>query len=715
MRGHISLDIGYIDQLLSSECSRHNILLQRFSKELRLAEPGTFSIWRDIFSSSFSFSVLDKNIAADSRDYGRQTPPFDLLGPKGLGVDLNPSWIGEEVLQQWYSDCITDHGEKCSSPQYLQLLPSSRPDYFIDTAANCLVSARANAPYAALSYVWGQIKMLNVTAANLIRLQQPGAFEDPVIRKDLPRTVLHAIYLTKRLKGLRYLWVDALCIVQDDEEIMNTHLVQMGSIYANASIVITNMDGKDADHGLRGLQGAPGPVPRQIEQSAIPFGDRTFVERLHMGNYRYLSKRQNLYLERGWTFQEHFFARRCICFENDSVWFQCCRSIEHEDHKKPDLPKRERDWILDVGYPSITVLSRLIGDFNRRQLSFPQDCLLAIAGIAPCYTKIFTGGFVSGLPEMFIDAMLLWQPASDLVQRISSSNTNKPLADLTNTCLPSWSWAGWQGDLDFDGWCAANDFVAACSGWIAPASWEIVSTTTWYACNTPNGEYTRKINCLWAEWRERYKDHTEELPEGWTKRLKKEGQRLTCETPPDGYGKYLYRFEGSRSDFWYPLPLSDPTGVPRADANVAYLCGQVQTAHAYTLGSVLPKQTREYERKGEYSCISLRNNDGKWIGILRLHSADYLEKEGVALGEEGHKVQLIAISGGFVPNGLGWHPSYIDEYEMDERPSEGPRYEFINVLWVSWDGAVARREALGRVVKQYWEELGATTIDIVLG
>jgi hypothetical protein len=715
VRGHINLDIGDIDSMLSSECDRHGPLLESLSERLKLGEENDIlSIFRGYFSSSFHFS--HKSRKAENYNAIGYTDEYDLLGSNGLGVHLDSSWIDEDLVLKWYRDCVASHGEKCSSPRYLQLLPPSKPLYFVDIIDSCLVSAPPGVPYAALSYVWGQIKMTSTTRLNLAYLQRPGALEDPDILNTIPRTVRHAIYLTKKLGGIRYLWIDALCIVQDDKEMLDFHLPQMGSIYANADIVIANTDGPDADFGLHGLRDAPRCLPRSITQSMIPFGDLTLVQRHSVRGARRGSTTIGPYWDRGWTFQEHFFARRCIYFANNSVWFECCRSTIYEDHKKPDLPDRQRDWILDVGYPSVTVFSRLVEDFNKRQLTFPQDCLMAFAGTVPCYVKIFTGGFVCGLPEMFIDAMLLWQPGGNLVRRVPFYNENKPRNEKEDIYLPSWSWAGWQGVLDFDGWYTANDFVASCSGWIAVTRCEVISTTTWYACNTPHDTERRKISCLWTEWRERYKDVKEALPHGWTKRLKKKGERFTCEDTPEGYGDYVYQFNGSvNPTFWYPLPLGDPTGLPRSDADASYLCGEVQVAVARTFGEVWTRENEMEQSPTGLPCISLCNAEGKWIGVLRLHSADYFETRGITLGGEGLEVQLIAISEGSVPNGLIWGHSYVDEYKMEERPSRGPKYEFVNVLWVSWDGPVARREALGRVSKEFWEALGAKTIHVVLG
>jgi hypothetical protein len=715
IRNHINVNIGPIAEIISSPCSQHKPLVDHFSETLKLEKTGALSIFRDYFSSSFCFS--HRSDEAKFSETIASTADFNVLESNGLGVCLDPSWIDGNFISKWYDHCIASHGAKCSSPQYLQLLPPSKPDYFIDVIENCLVSAPANALYAALSYVWGRIKMMSTTNLNLAQLQQPGAFEDLQIQESLPRTVRHAMHLTTKLNGLRYLWVDALCIVQDDEEMLKFHLPQMGSIYGNASIVLTVMDGSDANYGLHGVEDAPDSVPRQIKQSTIPFGDETFVARHSMGGRPSISDPKRPYLDRGWTFQEHFFSRRRICFENDSIWFQCCDSTRYEDHNKFDLADSQRDWILNVGYPSITVFARLIKDFNKRQLSFPQDCLLACSGMMPCYSKIFTGGFVCGLPAMFIDAMLLWQPGSDLVRRVPNYNGKEEPADSNDICLPSWSWAGWQGAMDFSGWYTANDFVASCSGWIASSRCQTISTTKWHTSNSSHGTDRWEVDCLWTEWRERYKDSDIELPTGWTKRPKKRSETFTIDDSPGDYGEYIYQFNGSMNPtFWYPLPLSDPTGVSRPDENAKYLCGKVQTAHVYTFGSVFMSKTSSgLSSDAELPLISLSNAEGKWIGILRLHSADYLEKKDLDLVKERLEVQLLAISEGFVPNAMDWAERFVDEYDMEQRPKDGAKYEFVNVLWISWDGAVARREALGRVVKVYWDELGTEMIDIVLG
>lgn len=185
--------------------------------------------------------------------------------------------------------------------------------------------------------------------------------------------------------------------------------------------MIIPIDGKHAESGIPGLRNAPSAEPRHLEQELIPFGERRVLRRIDFsqaGRPPLRLRKDKTYFGRGWTFQEFLFARRRLCFDNNSAWFQCCRDTVFEDHSHPRRTHDERDWILAVDYPSLTVYSSLAGDFNRRQLRYPQDCLSAMAGMLPCYEKVFTGGFLCGLPETFFDVAMLWHAASDLERRI---------------------------------------------------------------------------------------------------------------------------------------------------------------------------------------------------------------------------------------------------------------------------------------------------------
>jgi hypothetical protein len=108
--------------------------------------------------------------------------------------------------------------------------------------------------YFALSYVWGHSPSTCALLANLHILQKKDALGNFV---ELPRTIAHVIRLTKLLEG-RYLWVDRLCIVQDDGLVKQAQLDRMGDIYAEAFATFVAASGSDARDVLKGISGVTG-------------------------------------------------------------------------------------------------------------------------------------------------------------------------------------------------------------------------------------------------------------------------------------------------------------------------------------------------------------------------------------------------------------------------------------------------------------------------
>lgn len=117
-------------------------------------------------------------------------------------------------LRTWAKYCDSNHGGHCHSLALPDLVEIASTLIFVDVELSCLVHARGSAQYLALSYVWGQISPtleLKVEIAN--RLFQVGSLTHPEFEKLLPKTIRDAMCITKRV-GVRYLWVDRLCIVR---------------------------------------------------------------------------------------------------------------------------------------------------------------------------------------------------------------------------------------------------------------------------------------------------------------------------------------------------------------------------------------------------------------------------------------------------------------------------------------------------------------------
>jgi hypothetical protein len=157
-------------------------------------------------------------------------------------------------------------------------------------------------------------------------LQRPEALRQEGIRERIPITILNAIDFV-HLLGERYLWVDSLCIVQDDDEDRKQgQLNSMAAIYANGSLNIVAADGSNAAYGLRGVRELSKPMERNIRQEFVEFGqNRSIVERIFPAkNGRRKGSPTKIYYQRAWTFQEYLLAKRRVIFERDSIFWECC-------------------------------------------------------------------------------------------------------------------------------------------------------------------------------------------------------------------------------------------------------------------------------------------------------------------------------------------------------------------------------------------------------
>lgn len=150
-----------------------------------------------------------------------------------------------ELLRSWLTACEHDHAGDCYKLFHTVLgIPNF---YLIDVRDRCLVVPSTDCRYVALSYVWGSEPFFCTTTSNIESLQLVGGLS----RSDvvLPKTIKDAIIFVEQ-SGERFLWVDSICIVQDDVSHMEKTIPLMGVIYGNALYTIVAMTNEKADDGL---------------------------------------------------------------------------------------------------------------------------------------------------------------------------------------------------------------------------------------------------------------------------------------------------------------------------------------------------------------------------------------------------------------------------------------------------------------------------------
>jgi hypothetical protein len=118
----------------------------------------------------------------------------------------------------------------------------------------------------ALSYVWGSVESEKTTIEDLEFMQVEDVFS---FLLHTPKVIEEVIGLVPKL-GLRYLWVDRFCIVQDDTSNKHIQIGNMGSIYANAYVTIVLAQGRNANDGLVGLAGLTPPRDLNKATAKLP-------------------------------------------------------------------------------------------------------------------------------------------------------------------------------------------------------------------------------------------------------------------------------------------------------------------------------------------------------------------------------------------------------------------------------------------------------------
>jgi hypothetical protein len=142
-------------------------------------------------------------------------------------------------------NCHSDH-PLCPKVSSAEWVPSRLLKIeFNDQQNACLVEPlpHPTTRWAALSYVWGGDQIIKTTVSSLSKMNESFAI------RTLPQTLQDAFTVCRKI-GLQYLWIDCLCIVQDDEDDLARELATMPQIYQRAWVTISASTANHVDTGF---------------------------------------------------------------------------------------------------------------------------------------------------------------------------------------------------------------------------------------------------------------------------------------------------------------------------------------------------------------------------------------------------------------------------------------------------------------------------------
>lgn len=588
-------------------------------------------------------------------------------------------------LEGWIQSCNESHGDICQVDPIAERPPHHIPDWVIDTEDGCIVRGCSVQRYVALSYVWSCAGEDDgggrATADDRLILQKDNladfcgqGFLRTRVSERVPVVIQDAVDFVQ-LSGFRYLWVDSLCIVQNDGTTRD-RIGLMNEIYSGAYLTII---AAASTKRLYGIKSAPSP-----------YDYKWITERRLHGDLL-----RSYWASRGWTFQEQLLSKRSIVFLDDVCFWDCQREVqwprpsnnEDTDSSPPYMGRHSRGWRpppnsrhpfeeaalervrrkLDgreesqdlttlSSVPDLRLYIELVCRYSNRSLTYDQDVLPAFSGVLEALSRrSFLGGFICGLPALFFDSALLWQPLLKARRRfpIGIGTRIAPMAPL-----PSWSWVGWQCLVDPDSFEGGLDYM----NWEYRPFYQTDPGTSWTTCKlvdwstfsddgsaNPVNE-PALLQSSKAAWKEH--DH-KSLPPEWSR---------------DAGGAFFHACNPMVT-YRYPVPTQNTSFDTIADRNTSWLSCTTRTASLRVRRTLIPYdigtrnryrlpdevapphrwldtsvlETRVYNFKPQLQdvcpVITLEDNKGRWAGAMTIMENKFSI-------ESGSELEVMAISTG---------------------------------------------------------------------
>ncbi|KAL7931563.1 heterokaryon incompatibility domain-containing protein [Trichoderma chlorosporum] len=404
-----------------------------------------------------------------------KTPELESLFPTLPLGELNlPSRTDSEASLKWIAEklrhCDNSHGcrEKNSD------LTGARPRRILDvglTDKDCVRLKVVDTndvempKYACLSHCWGASRPLTTTTANL------NSHEQEISRKSLPLLFQDTISYVRRL-GISLLWIDSLCIIQDDKDDWRKEAAKMASIYQNAYLVISASKSSSSEDSLFStingeLNPSIIPVPSLGQGSAVCFRKSL----THVPGYmdEKFGKPSLLpTFNRGWIYQERLLSSRILHFGPQELSWECLKESSCQctgqypssTAVEPDMtytmtalrtlnPKaifNQHYWQKLSETQQVKAWHMVVEDYTKLHLTFESDIFPAISGIAARFQSSLRSEYVAGMWTKSLINDLAWHK-----ENMPDSSTKQMDWHQRPKIwrAPTWSWAAVRGHVRF--------------------------------------------------------------------------------------------------------------------------------------------------------------------------------------------------------------------------------------------------------------------------
>ncbi|KAI1134605.1 HET-domain-containing protein [Hypoxylon sp. FL0543] len=409
------------------------------------------------FRLQYKQSPTDKNWAG--LHFYTKDPQDPLSGTFKPSSDLEADTASAKYLSQmkiWVDSCNQKH-DVCKSRLDNSYLPTRVLDVSREPDTIFLYEPNENdrGPYLALSHCWGG------TVPIMTKMNTLESFKAGITIESFPKTFQDAISVTRQLQ-CRYLWIDSLCIIQDNVEDWRYEASRMANVYGNSYVTIAATASANSYGGLF-YQHDPRDAKHTVERRAENGEVITVLVRPALEHTPYFaSSPYGLetstpapLLERSWCFQEYLLAPRVLSFTQWEILWVClskrsCNCGEYSENTRDlvaasDLKARFDTQLRDTSPKDLHRLWKdIVEAYLLKGLTYDTDRLPALAGIAQCFSRKGLGRYVNGLWEPTLVPDLFWG-----LGWLFGENYGIIAKRSTDKSIPSWSWASVSGSFRY--------------------------------------------------------------------------------------------------------------------------------------------------------------------------------------------------------------------------------------------------------------------------
>ncbi|CAI0644692.1 unnamed protein product [Colletotrichum noveboracense] len=367
-----------------------------------------------------------------------------------LGLPLLPKPGSSQqfnLLKQWVELCNTRH--KCLQTKTRSSGQIPTRLVYVGTGSDPslrLIETRdvkVNGPYVALSHCWGVLRKEQRVCTYADNIEM---FKKKIPFQTLPRTFQDAVTVTRAL-GVSYLWIDSLCIIQEDGEDWRSEAARMEDVFSSAYCTIAASSSTSSLDGFIAKRAQRAAIGIQTSQGTLYLAEviddfKTHVEKSVLNT-------------RGWVLQERALSRRTIHFTSTQMYWECGEGVHCET--LAELANRQSMFLGDSNFPTygleyyrderIRLVQYLYQVYSGLSLTKSYDRSKAILGLQKRLGSTFKSTAMYGVISKYFERTFLWQ-----------ANISASLARIDyepSQTVPSWSWMAVMGrirymDVPFD-------------------------------------------------------------------------------------------------------------------------------------------------------------------------------------------------------------------------------------------------------------------------